>query len=900
MAKEIRLSVEEAKHRDAGRGIARIDKNNMQELNIVSGDIVEIKGKKIAAAIVWPGYPEDSSKNIIKIDGDIRSNAGVGINDKVKIKKIEAKKAKEIMLTPLQSVEIVRENEYLLKVLEGIPVIKGQRVRVEMLGSPLTFAVTATQPSGVIIITKDTKISLKKPREEGVQITYEDIGGLKREIGLVREMIELPLRHPELFQEIGIDPPKGVLLYGPPGTGKTLLAKAVADESDANFFSINGPEIIAKYYGDSEERLREIFEEAEKNAPSIIFIDEIDSIASKRSEMSGDRQLERRVVSQLLGLMDGLKARGKVVVVAATNQPDMLDEALRRGGRFDREIEIGIPDKEGRKEVLQVHTRGMPLAKEVKLKELADITHGFVGADLFILCKEAGMHALRKILPEIDINKIIPADIISRLEITKEDFYEALKGVEPSALREVYVEIPDIKWEDIGGLEKAKQELIETVEWPLKYPELYEYSKTKTQKGILLYGPPGTGKTLLAKAVANESEINFISVKGPELISKFVGESEKRLREIFRKAKQASPCILFFDELDAVAPKRGARTDSGVSERFVSQLLTEMDGIEVLKNVIVIGASNRKDLIDEALLRPGRFDRLIFIHLPNKKTRLEIFKIHVKEKPLANDVDLEKLAERTEDFSGADIEAVCVFASKLAIREFIQDRKEEAVKKEVKKFKICNKHFESALKETESKKEDKMRKLILIPIVHTPADMGSMKDALKEKGIEKLGKKAWEENEKKIGRFWDEVEKTIDKLDLESSKVRIYQDGMPEGGEFALKIVNATAAKGSRNYQIIKKLIEGGAKIEETESKELLLKEYNYAKEFAKASNEEEKTEAIKEFEKVKDSLIKERDKFIAEKINSGLKDDEIGILFIGAHHDVTPYLSSDIVIKNL
>ncbi|NQV00499.1 MAG: CDC48 family AAA ATPase, partial [Parcubacteria group bacterium] len=663
-------------------------------------------------AIAWPGYPKDSN-GVIRVDGDIRNNAGIGINDKVKVNKIEVKSAKRIILAPSQPIRIIKGEEYLLKVLEGQPIMKGQRVRIEMLGNPLTFTVKNTEPSDIVLVTKDTQIKLKEKLTEigAVDVMYEDIGGLRKEIDLVREMIELPLRHPELFQNIGIDPPKGVLLYGVPGTGKTLLAKAVAAESDAHFISIKGPEIMTKYYGDSELRLREIFEEAEEKAPSIIFIDEIDSIAPKRDEMTGERQLERRVVSQLLSLMDGLKARGQVVVIGATNKPDILDEALRRGGRFDREIEIGVPDKNGRKEVLQVHSRGMPLAKDVNLDELANITHGFVGADLSGLCKEAGMHALRKLMPKINLENSIPTKIIEKLEITKEDFYEALKLIEPSALREVSIEIPNIKWSDIGGLEKAKQELIETVEWPLKHPELFEYAKTKIPKGILLYGAPGTGKTLLAKAVASESETNFISIKGSELISKYIGESEKKVREIFRKAKQASPCILFFDELDSVAPERGTRSgDSGVSERFVSQLLTELDGIEELKGVLVLAATNRKDLLDPALLRPGRFDRLIEVPFPNEKTRLEIFNIHTKGKPLNSGVDLKQLAKKTNDYSGADIEAVCAIASKFAIREFIENRKEIAVKEDVKKFKIESKHFEDAFEDIKNREEREAKK----------------------------------------------------------------------------------------------------------------------------------------------------------------------------------------------
>ncbi len=699
---KLELLVAEAKHRDAGRSIARIHGKDMEKLGLVSGDIVEIRGKKTACAITWPGYPDDA-EGITRIDGDIRSNAGVGIDDKIEIRKTEARKADKITLAPSQEIRLIRGEEYLAKVLEGRPVLNDQKIRIEVLGSPILFAVIKTDPDGIVIVDSNTSITLKeKPVAIGPEVTYEDIGGLKREIRLVREMIELPLRYPELFQRIGIDPPKGVLLFGPPGTGKTLIAKAVANEVDANFISISGPEMISKWYGESEQRLREVFDEAEKNAPSIIFIDEIDSIAPKRDEMTGERQLERRVVSQLLSLMDGLKSRGQVVVIAATNKPDILDEALRRGGRFDREIEIGVPDKEGRKEILHVHTRGMPLVEDVDLDELSSITHGFVGADLAMLCKEAGMHALRKIIPEIDIEKNISSDILNKIEIIKDDFYEVLKGIEPSALREVFVEIPDIRWDDIGGLEKAKRDLIEAVEWPLKYPKLYEYSKTKMPKGILLFGPPGTGKTLLAKALANESQTNFISIKGPELISKYIGESEKRLREVFRKAKQASPCIIFIDELDAVAPVRGSRNDSGVSERFVSQLLTELDGIEELKGVILLGATNRPELIDPALLRSGRFERLIEIGVPDGKAREEIFRIHCKGKPL--EFDAKELAKTAENLSGADIASICELASRLAIREFVKDKNKDEIKEGIREFAIKRGHFEAAFQEFKSKK----------------------------------------------------------------------------------------------------------------------------------------------------------------------------------------------------
>ena len=712
---EIVLRVAEAFYRDVGRGIARIDPEVMEKIGLQSGDIIEIIGKESVPAIVWPSYPEDRGKGVIRIDGNLRSNAGVSIDDKVKIRKVSAKPAERITLAPTEPVRLMGGENYLLRLLEGRPVTRGQKIRVEIFGHTLTFVIVATRPSGVVVVNRKTELELKeKPAEEVKRavpnVTYEDIGGLKRELRLVREMIELPLKHPEIFQRLGIEPPKGVLLYGPPGTGKTLIAKAVANEVDAHFISISGPEIMSKYYGESEQRLREIFEEAKQNAPSIIFIDEIDSIAPKREEVTGE--VERRVVAQLLALMDGLESRGQVIVIAATNRPDAIDPALRRPGRFDREIEIGVPDRDGRKEILEIHTRKMPLAEDVNLDELADLTYGFVGADLEALCKEAAMHALRRVLPEIDIDKEIPSEVIENLKVTREDFMEALKNIEPSAMREVLVEVPKVKWEDIGGLENAKQELREAVEWPLKYPELFRTTNIKPPKGILLYGPPGTGKTLLAKAVANESNANFISVKGPELLSKWVGESEKHVRDMFRKARQVAPCIIFFDEIDSLAPRRGGVGDSHVTERVVSQLLTELDGLEELRDVVVIAATNRPDLIDPALLRPGRIERHVYIPLPDKEARKEIFKIHLRGKPLAEDVKIEELAERTDGYTGADIEALCREAGMLAIREAVSRAKDEKEIKEIaKNIKIEKRHFEEALKKVKPSltKEDLRR-----------------------------------------------------------------------------------------------------------------------------------------------------------------------------------------------
>jgi len=710
------LRVAEAHGRDVGRGIARIDPKVMEKVGLTTGDVVEIAGKRRTVAIVWPGYPEDYGRGLIRIDGYIRQNAGVSIDEKVTIKKVEAKKAARITLAPREPLRILGAEEYLLQLLEGRVVTRGDNIPIGIMGRKIELTVISVQPPApAVIIAPETRIVISEGKLEAVRevprVTYEDIGGLSDAIRKIREMVELPLKYPELFERLGVEAPKGVLLYGPPGTGKTLLAKAVANETNAAFFSISGPEIMSKYYGESEERLREIFRQAEENAPSIIFIDEIDAIAPKREEVTGE--VEKRVVSQLLALMDGLKPRGRVVVIGATNRPNALDPALRRPGRFDREIEIGVPNKQGRLEILQIHTRGMPLADDVDLEYLASITHGFVGADLEALCKEAAMRALRRIIPEIDFEKeTIPAEVLNKITVTMNDFLEALKEVEPSAMREVLVEVPNVKWEDIGGLHDVKLELQEAVEWPLKYPELFEYMDARPPKGILLYGPPGTGKTLLAKAVANESEANFISIKGPEILSKWVGESERAIREVFRKAKQAAPSIIFFDEIDAIAPVRGSGLgDSHVTERVISQLLTEMDGIEELRGVVVIAATNRPDIVDPALLRPGRFDKLLYVPPPDLEARKEILKIHTRKKPLADDVDLDDIAKRTEGYTGADLEALCNTAVMLAIREYIAVNKDpEEAKKGVKKLKVHMRHFEEALKRVKpiSRKELEM------------------------------------------------------------------------------------------------------------------------------------------------------------------------------------------------
>jgi len=697
------LRVADALQRDVGRGIARIDPKVVQELGLTSGDVVQIIGKRKTNALCWPAHEQDYGKGIVRIDGYLRNNAGVSIDDKVTIRKIDAKIAERLTLAPTEPLRIVGGEEYLSQLLEGRVLSRGDFVPINIMGRTVNLVVTNTSPPAeAVIVTEGTEVlvgeQVKEPIRAIPKISYEDIGGLRPVIQKVREMIELPLRHPELFERLGVEAPKGVLLHGPPGTGKTLLARAVASETNANFLSIGGPEIMSKYYGESEERLRDVFKEAQENAPSIIFIDEIDSIAPKREEVTGE--VEKRVTSQLLSLMDGLQSRGKVVVIGATNRPNAIDPALRRPGRFDREIEIGVPDRDGRLEVLEIHTRGMPLAEDVDLKKLADVTHGFVGADLESLAKEAAIRALRRILPEINLEaQSIPGDILNKIIVKMADFQDALKEIEPSAMREVLVEIPDVTWDQVGGLEDVKEELREAVEWPLKYPDLFAQLNATPPKGLLLYGPPGTGKTLLAKAVAHESESNFISVKGPELLNKFVGESEKAMREVFRKARQASPCIIFFDEIDSVAPTRGSSLgDSHVTERVISQFLTEMDGLEELRNVIIIAATNRPDIIDSALLRPGRFDRLLFVPPPDLEARKQIFKIHTRKTPLAEDVNLDELARKTDGYTGADIASLANTGVMLALREHISKAKDpEDAKKRAKGLKVARRHFDEAL-----------------------------------------------------------------------------------------------------------------------------------------------------------------------------------------------------------
>ena len=683
MPERVVLKVAEAPQSDVGLGRARVDTKTRLALGVDVGEIVQILGKKSTAAKLFRVMQEDEGKGIIRIDGLVRRNVGVSLGDKVEVRKAEVLQAERVTIAPIiseghkisfgQGIE-----NFVKRGLHKRPLNKGDVVIVPgiaLMGGALPFMVINTAPKGVVQINDDTIVEMKEePVREGEvltpTVTYEDIGGLKEELMKVREMIELPLKHAELFERLGIDPPKGVLLYGPPGTGKTLIAKAVANEAGANFYSIQGPEIMSKYYGQSEERLREKFEEAQKNAPSVLFIDELDSIAPKREEVTGE--VERRVVAQLLTLMDGLSGRGQVIVIGATNRDEAIDPALRRPGRFDREIEIGVPDRNGRKEVLQIHSRGMPIEgaeedRDQLLAELSDVTHGFVGADLAALAREAAMKALRRYLPDIDLEKPIPAETLEKMRVLPEDFKNALKEVEPSAMREVLVEIPKISWNDVGGLADVKLKLREAVEMPLKDPDAFKRMGIKPPRGILLYGPPGSGKTLLAKAVANESEANFISIKGPEVMSKWVGESEKAVRTIFKKAKQVAPCIVFLDELDAIAHRRGFDNDSGVSERVVNQLLTSMDGLEALEGVVVIGATNRPDMVDPALLRTGRFDRILLVPAPDRSARLEILKVHTTAMPLEG-VDLEELAEELDGYTGADIEGLCREAAMVALR----------------------------------------------------------------------------------------------------------------------------------------------------------------------------------------------------------------------------------------
>ncbi len=715
--KPLSLKVLEAYTRDVGRGVARIDYDSMDALGASTGDVIEIKGKRRTVAKCLPLYPSDEGKGIIRIDGLGRNNSGIAIGDTILVRKIKAVSAEKIVVAPLEAIPPIDER-YLADALDSVPLIKGDNVMVPYFGGRLTFQVIGVSPNAdaVLVIQKTVfHIAEKGETLRGVpQVTYEDIGGLTDEIKKVREMIELPLRHPEIFEKLGIEAPKGVLLYGPPGTGKTLLAKAVANESNAHFISISGPEIMSKFYGESEARLREIFKEAREKAPSIIFVDEIDSIAPKREEVTGE--VERRVVSQMLSLMDGLEARGKVIVISATNRPNAIDPALRRPGRFDREIEIKVPDKKGRKDILAIHSRNMPLSDDVNVDKISGVSHGYVGADLEYLCKEAAMKCLRRLLPILNLEEEkIPPETLDKLIVNHEDFTKALIEVTPSGMREVFIENPDVKWEEVGGLEDVKRELQEAVEWPMKYPGLYDKLGHNMPRGILLHGPSGTGKTLLAKAVATQSEANFVSVRGPELLSKWVGESERGIREIFKRARQSAPCVVFFDEIDSIAPIRGAGGETAVAERVVSQLLTELDGMENMHGVVVLAATNRADMIDPALLRPGRFDKIIQIPLPDKASRKSILEINAKRIPAITErddpqrVDFDKLAEITDGLSGADTASIANTAVSLIIHEFLDTHPDvKDVEKKSIDAKVAMKHFEEAIKKVREQKDLKI------------------------------------------------------------------------------------------------------------------------------------------------------------------------------------------------
>jgi len=705
---EIILKIVEIPQQHVGRGRAIIDPKIIEDTKWKPGQILELTYHKKTHVKLWPGPTEEYGTGIIKIDGMTRQNIGAGIGDKITIKSVESANAEQITLSPTEKLTIDEEqlHDVMITNFQNHVFTVHDSIQLQtQMGGKIQFIVTNTKPSKPVIVTENTKFklgSMTKAIDSTIpRITYDELGGLKNEVRKIREMVELPMRHPELFEKIGVEAPKGVLLYGPPGTGKTLLAKAVAGETSAHFISLSGPEIMGKYYGESEERIREIFKQAEENSPSIVFIDEIDSIAPKRDEVSGE--VEKRIVSQLLTLMDGMKSRGKVVVIAATNRPDSIDPALRRPGRFDREIEIGIPDDEGRYEILSIHTRGMPIDEKVDLKQIAKVTHGFVGADLEILSKEAAMRSLRRILPEINLSEDkVSIEILQKIKITSDDFRDALKEVRPSALREVQVQIPNVDWDDVGGLDELKEELREAVEWPIKHKEAFEYVDIEAPKGILLHGPPGTGKTMIAKALATMTDSNFISIKGPELLSKWVGESEKGVREIFRKARQAAPCIIFLDEVDALVPRRGSGgSSSHVTENVVSQILTEIDGLEELHNVLIIGATNRLDIVDEALLRPGRFDRIIEVPNPDSKGREQIFRIHSKKKPLGSDVNITKIIELTNGFSGAEMAAIVNRSAILALKRHVNTKSGN-----VKDIKITQQDILDSIDKVKPRKKD--------------------------------------------------------------------------------------------------------------------------------------------------------------------------------------------------
>ncbi|WP_214658719.1 CDC48 family AAA ATPase [Candidatus Formimonas warabiya] len=706
MENSICLSVAEALTKDVGRGIARMDPVDMQSAGVHIGDVIIIRGKKESAARVMPAYADNRGDRLIQIDGITRENVGALLGDKVSVQKGDVQPCRQLVLRFLNN-RLPLNSDFVLRTIQGLPLKQGDKIRIPLLGlKNQECIVLSTAPEGIVLAGKDTKLMFQNSesavQDTGITVRYEDIGGLQKELQRIREMIELPLKYPALFDHLGIDPPRGVLLSGPPGTGKTLIARAVASEANAYFTHVNGPEIINKYYGESEAKLREIFETASRREPSIIFLDEIDAIAPKRQNVTGE--VEKRVVAQLLALMDGLHDRGRIIVIGATNIPDALDGALRRPGRFDRELTIGIPDREGRGEILQIHSRGMPLTKEVDLDKIAEVTHGFVGADLQALCREAAMQALRRVLPDLDYRSgDLAPEWLNKIQVGKEDFFAALKEVEPSATRELTVEVPRVQWKDVGGLQEVKKQLQEAIEWPFQYEQLFKWAKIDLPKGILLYGPPGTGKTLLAKAMANEINANFISIKGPALLSKWVGDSEKALRDVFKKARQVAPCIIFFDEIDALVPHRGM--GGQISERMLSQMLTEMDGVEELHRVVVLAATNRIDLIDPALLRPGRFDLIIPMPLPGEEDRREIIGVHLHGLSLEENVDCGDLAQKTAGFSGAELRYLCQRAALWAVREFIQSTSQHHLAEQETGFHISAGHFHQALLDMEKQKK---------------------------------------------------------------------------------------------------------------------------------------------------------------------------------------------------
>ncbi len=702
----LKLKVTEALPKDLGRGLARLDPADLTRLGVAVGDVATVVGKRATVVKVMPLYKDQRGQSRVQVDGVTRENAGAALDQMVSLVKTSSRSAQRVVLEPLGFTPGERDLKYIGSLFDGLPVVVGDRVRAQLFGNrSADFKVVSTTPGGAVVMNPTTELEIARSKkakggadaesESTRPLSYEEIGGLKRELHRIREIVELPLRYPEVFERLGIAPPKGVLLHGPPGCGKTLIARAVAHETEAKFFAINGPEIIHKFYGESEAHLRKIFEEAARQAPSIIFLDEIDAIAPQRERVVGD--VEKRVVAQLLGLLDGLDRRHNVIVLAATNLPNALDPALRRPGRFDREIAISIPDRDGRREILEIHSRGMPLAADVDIPHVAAITHGFVGADLEALCREAAMLCLRRLMPAIDFSSgQIPYETLRSLEVRMADFEAALCEVEPSAIREVFVEVPDVGWNDVGGLEEVKNLLIESVEWPLKYADVFTRAGVRPPKGILLTGPPGCGKTLLAKAVASQTQVNFISVKGPSLLSKWVGESERGVRDVFRKAKQAAPCIIFFDEIDTLLPTRGSGGDSQVAERVIGQFLAEVDGVEELNGVLILGATNRPDMLDPAILRPGRFDLQVEVPLPNRAGRAEIFQIGLRGKPLTDDVELDALARKTEGFNGAEIQAICIRAAWAAIRQALANPEHDPRRLDVR---LTPKHLDAAFEE---------------------------------------------------------------------------------------------------------------------------------------------------------------------------------------------------------